>query len=74
MMKQKIEEIDRNIRESKTLTVTTKNQLKMYLSEINKIQANPDQRNQDDSVSSLEVFKWFVAKEKAIYAQLNLMK
>jgi hypothetical protein len=27
-----------------------------------------------DSISALEVYKWFVAKEKAIFNSLNYMK
>jgi hypothetical protein len=66
----------RNILESKRLTQISKAQLRMYLRDINRIHnANPDRPGADhDSPSSLEVFKWFVAKEKAIYAQLNQMK
>jgi len=48
-IRQKIEEVERNIKESKILTMTSKKQLKMYLTEINKIQmqaANADRPQQ----------------------------
>ena len=31
-------------------------------------------QNSYDKVSALEVYKWFVAKEKNLYNQLNFMK
>lgn len=42
--------------------------LKNYLHQINQI------HNGDDSVSALEIYKWFVSKEKAIYATMNTMR
>jgi hypothetical protein len=73
---QKIIDVQRNISESRNLTETSKRYLKNYLQQINQI-SNPNRdhgdRN-DDNVSALEVYKWFVAKEKAIYTAINYMK
>ncbi len=60
-----------SIAESKSLTEHSKKQLKSYLLQINQIGNDNDAA---DQISALEVYKWFVAKEKNIYAQINLMK
>lgn len=51
---------------------TSRIQLKDYLTQINLISS--ERRPQDGSTSTIEVYKWFVAKEKAIYNALNYMR
>jgi vacuolar-type H+-ATPase subunit I/STV1 len=51
---------------------TSRVQLKDYLTKINLI--NSDRRPDENSTSTIEVYKWFVAKEKAIYNSLNYMR
>ena len=75
----KIEEVRRNINESRNLTETSRRYLKNYLQQINLINnpqrdARVDPNASEDNVSALEVYKWFVAKEKAIYTTLNFFK
>lgn len=55
---------------SKQLLETSQYQLKQYLFDIN----NNRGANGDERASTLEIFAWFVAKEKAIYNALNMMK
>jgi len=64
---EKLEELKRNIMESRNLTETSRRQLRNYLVQINQI-------GNEQDVSALEVYKWFVAKEKAIYATINHMR
>lgn len=71
----KIAEVKRNIQESRTLTETSKKYLRTYLTQINQISSGEENNNMvHENVSSLEVFKWFVAKEKNLYNALNNMK
>jgi hypothetical protein len=78
----KIEDIKRNISESKQLTENSRKYLKNYLIQINQIAAQQQQvdsmHSADDSnaekISTLEVYKWFVAKEKSLYHAMNMMK
>ena len=44
----------------------TRQQLRQYLIDINIMS--------DSDYSLLQVYKWFVVKEKAIYTQLNMLK
>lgn len=50
---------------------TSEYQLKQYLYDINN---NRDVNEVERSPSTLEIFAWFVAKEKAIYNALNMTK
>jgi septal ring factor EnvC (AmiA/AmiB activator) len=68
-MEAKIADVRRSITESKTLTDTSKRQLKDYLSSIN--QVSGDEGLVRERMSALQVYKWFVAKEKALYHSLN---
>lgn len=68
----KIQEVRKGIAESKALTDTSRRQLKQYLTQINQISG--DEGLVRERISALEVYKWFVAKEKALYSALNLMK
>lgn len=58
------------IRKSRELLNTSKSQLQQYLYDIN------NSRNEQgfEKASTLEIYAWFVAKEKAIYNALNMMK
>jgi len=62
-------EIITKITKSKSLYETSVNQLTDYLFEMNSSSAH-----EQEGVSTLEIYKWFVAKEKAIYNALNLLK
>jgi len=62
-------EIITKITKSKSLYETSVNQLTDYLFEMNSSSAQGQ-----EGVSTLEIYKWFVAKEKAIYNALNLLK
>lgn len=75
-IEQKIQEVRKNIEESKTLTETSKKYLKTYLSQINQISQGEDGNviSPQEKISSLEVYKWFVAKEKTLYHALNNMR
>lgn len=57
------------IQKSKSLYNTSLGQLKDYLFEMNSSSNQPGEK----TVSTLEIYKWFVAKEKAIYHALNQM-
>jgi len=57
------------INKSNNLLATSIAQLKQYLYDIN----NPSDI-EGERASTLEVYAWFVAKEKAIYNALNMMK
>lgn len=57
------------ITKSRNLYNMSVDQLKDYLYELNR---SSDQSQ--DNVSKLEIYKWFVAKEKAIYHALNMLK
>ena len=57
------------IMKSKSLYDTSLNQLKDYLYEMNSSSNHQGEKN----VSTLEIYKWFVAKEKAIYHALNML-
>jgi hypothetical protein len=58
---------------------TSKIQLRDYLVQINHI-ARPSGNHlrasnaEAESISAIEVYKWFVAKERAIYSALNYMR
>lgn len=45
--------------------------LKSYLRKINQLE--PDKAPKD-AVNTLQVYKWFIAKEKSIYNALNMMR
>jgi len=49
--------------------------LKKQLSEFDKIPGNPDEMpNDNDTTSTIYIYKMFMAKEKALYQTLNQMK
>jgi vacuolar-type H+-ATPase subunit I/STV1 len=68
---EKLQEVKKSIAESRTLTGTSRKQLKNYLMQINQISGGDDPSEQ---ISALQVYKWFVAKEKTLYRQLNYFK
>jgi hypothetical protein len=65
----KLLEVRHSIAESRALNKHSKEQLRNYLIQINQIGGAIG-----DSISALEIYKWFIAKEKSLYMQLNLMK
>lgn len=71
-IEQKQREVTRSIAEFKALTETSKKQLKQYLVSINLIAG--DEGPVAQRISAIEVYKWFVAKEKALYLALNTMR
>lgn len=66
-------EIKTKITKSKDLYNTSNGQLKDYLFEMNQSSSRAKEQS-TDLISTLEIYKWFVAKEKAIYNALNLFK
>ena len=62
------QETTEEIRKSRQLLTTSTHQLQQYLYEMNSM------KHGDEDVSTLEIYMWFVAKEKAIYNALNMMK
>jgi len=68
----KIIDVRKSIQDSKALTETSRRQLKDYLSQINQISG--DEGLVRERISALQVYKWFVAKEKTLYHALNQMK
>jgi len=63
-------EIKEKIKKSQALLLTSEGQLKDYLYDLNSSKAHDN----DKDVSVLEIYKWFVAKEKAIYYAMNQLK
>lgn len=63
-MDEKLKDVNKSITDSKTLTQTSRRQLKTYLQQINEINGDQNSHNQ---ISALEVYKWFVSKEKTLY-------
>lgn len=45
----------------------TKQEIQKYLFEINKI-------GSESHYSTIQIYKWFILKEKAIYSTLNMLK
>lgn len=70
-MDTKLSEVRQSIQDSKLLTKTSRRQLRTYLQQINHINGEHDAQN---AISALEVYKWFVSKEKTLYRQLNFMR
>ena len=63
---EKISEITNKIKETKEMVLVIKEELKKYLTGINLIE--------DSDGSALEVYKWFIIKEKSLYVALNKLK
>lgn len=64
-----ISETERSIMDSDRMLKISKRQLKEYLHSL-----NYSKDSARGEISTLEVQKWLVAKEKAIYNALNMMK
>ena len=63
------------IKKSRELLNTSTYQLKQYLYDINESREAIEEGGVPKTkVSTLEIYSWFVAKEKAIYNALNMMK
>ena len=54
-------------KETKNLVNETRKQLRQYLISLNRMSGNSD-------LSLIKVYKWFILKEKSIYAELNKLK
>lgn len=63
-------EIKEKIKKAINLRDTSIGQLKDYLYDLNSSKSHSN----DSEVSVLEIYKWFVAKEKAIYYAMNQLK
>jgi hypothetical protein len=63
-------EIKGKVAKSRSLYDTSVGQLKDYLYDLNSSKTHAE----DADVSVLEIYKWFVAKEKAIYYAMNQLK
>ena len=61
-----IEAVNQRIQETKQLILATQEQITKYLFSINLLE--------DSDISAILLYKWFVAKEKALYSCLNLFK
>lgn len=59
-------QVEKNKDDMKTMIRQTKLQLKQYLREINRVP--------DSEYSLIQIYKWIILKEKAIYSQLNRLK
>ena len=63
----KIHEIEKKINETKGVMSYTRSEIRSYLDTINRLEDN-------DDVSAIQVYKWFVLKEKGLYHTLNMLK
>lgn len=62
----KIAEVKSKIKETKGIVQMTQQELKKYLITINSME--------DTDVSVMKIYKWFIAKEKLLYSNLNMLK
>lgn len=69
-----MKETELKIRKSRSLYDTSVNQLKDYLYDMNNSATNQSNNQEDAGISTLEIYKWFVAKEKSIYNAMNMLK
>ena len=63
---EKINEINMKINDTRSVLSTTNDEVRNYLVKINKMQ--------DTETSVIQLYKWFVIKEKALYENLNKLK
>lgn len=70
-MQEQINETKKSIVDSESMLLQSKRGVKAYLHSLNYTVPNPDTAN---AISALEVHKWLVVKEKAIYMCLNQMR
>ena len=63
----KIHEIEKKISETKGVMQYTRSEIRNYLETINRLEDNND-------VSLIQVYKWFLLKEKGLYHTLNKLK
>lgn len=66
-----IHRITQSINDARNVYHQTKNSLTEQLMVFNKLDANDQQ---DDEISTIYIYKMFLAKEKALYQTLNMMK
>lgn len=72
MMQQKLAELGKAIADAKNLKDSSKRQLRSYLQQVDTPPKTEQQINLP--ISQLEILKWYVAKEKALYHALNHFK
>ena len=68
---QEINKISHSINDAKQVYMQTKNSLKEQLMVFNQLDANDQQ---GDDISTIYIYKMFLAKEKALYQTMNMMK
>lgn len=62
----KINEVNNKINDTRNVMSTTNEEVKKYLQSINKAE--------NTTASAIQIYKWFVIKEKALYENLNKLK
>lgn len=68
---EEIHKITQSINDARNVYHQTRNSLTEQLMIFNKLDANDQQ---DDEISTIYIYKMFLAKEKAMYQTLNMMK
>ena len=63
---QKIQEVTGKIKETRQIVEVTREEVKKYLISINKVE--------DSDTSTIQIYKWFILKEKSLYSSLNKLK
>lgn len=63
---EKIQEVNNKIKETKNIVEVTNQEIKKYLISINQLE--------DSDVAAIQVYKWFICKEKSLYNSLNKLK
>jgi hypothetical protein len=61
-----LKSLEKQIQETKEIIHTTKRQLRLYLYQINEMRGG--------EFSLIEIYKWFILKEKSIHIELNKLK
>lgn len=72
-MDSEIQRVSQRIEDAQNVYDQTRTSLKDQLVIFNKLDANDQQQN-DDDISTIYIYKMFLAKEKALYQTLNMMK
>ena len=70
-MQQEIDKISASIEDARNVFHQTQSSLRDQLIIFNKLDVND---RQDDEISTIYIYKMFLAKEKALYSTLNMMK
>lgn len=70
-MENEIQRVSQRIDDARNVFMQTQSSLREQLSIFNKLDVNDQQ---DDEISTIYIYKMFLAKEKALYQTLNMMK